>query len=440
MKTTEIGLMAITEARPGVAFYGRVDSDMDDKNVGVAAVEEALQVVRLKCLQDLKDVRTTDVRMLHDGYMKLYQLENPVRRACGNTYDAILINEAQDMNPAILDVISKQTQSPRMFVGDPNQQIYSFRGTTNAFEEIKETITSTFYLTQIFRFGPDIAFIDNCWLDIVKGESRKMLIGCEKKSRIIDFCPHMALHSRFIPFAGLRTIKRRCKMIAGTGSIQLSTPPGRPRTAHSWENIQKVKSWLQRKRHLSVQKLASELDISYGSIRRILKDDLLLRPYKKTIEPLLTDAHKDKRKKFFNWVRSNFRKEDTMRILFSDEKMFDIDGMYNSQNDRIWAANRAEADERGGKKQRRKFPTKVMVWLGACSKGVTPLVIFEKGTVDHARYIKEVLPMALRYGNKVYGNNWTYQQDGARPHSPAITGMMSRQFPFFPGQGILATK
>uniref|UniRef100_A0A914X0E5 Transposase n=1 Tax=Plectus sambesii TaxID=2011161 RepID=A0A914X0E5_9BILA len=238
--------------------------------------------------------------------------------------------------------------------------------------------------------------------------------------------------------AGLRTIKRWCKMIAGTGSIQLSTPPGRPRTAHSWGNIQKVKSWLQRKRHLSVQKLASELDISYGSIRRILKDDLLLRPYKKTIEPLLTDAHKDKRKNFFNWVRSNFRKEDTMRILFSDEKMFDIDGMYNSQNDIVWAANRAEfdADESGGKKQRRKFPTKVMVWLGACSKGVTPLVIFEKGTVDHARYIKEVLPMALRYGNKVYGNNWTYQQDGARPHTHQLSQeWFQDNFPSFLDKG-----
>ena len=39
-----------------------------------------------------------------------------------------------------------------------------------------------------------------------------------------------------------------------------------------------------------------------------------------------------------------------MKILFSDEKMFDIDGVYNSQNERIWAANRMEADA--------KVPTK----------------------------------------------------------------------------------
>ena len=45
-----------------------------------------------------------------------------------------------------------------------------------------------------------------------------------------------------------------------------------------------------------------------------------------------------------------------MRIHFSDEKMFDLDGIYNSQNDRIWTVNREEANRRGGKKQQRKFP------------------------------------------------------------------------------------
>jgi hypothetical protein len=36
-----------------------------------------------------------------------------------------------------------------------------------------------------------------------------------------------------------------------------------------------------------------------------------------------------------------------------------------------------------------------MVWLSVCSTGISPLVIFDEGTVDHAGYIKEVLPVAL---------------------------------------------
>ena len=67
----------------------------------------------------------------------------------------------------------------------------------------------------------------------------------------------------------------------------------------------------------------------------MLKNDIGLRPYKILMEPLLSDDQRIKRKKFANWFRTHFRKEGTMKILFSDEKYFDIDGVYNSQNDRV---------------------------------------------------------------------------------------------------------
>ena len=91
--------------------------------------------------------------------------------------------------------------------------------------------------------------------------------------------------------------------------------------------------------------------------------------------------------------------------------------MYNSQNERIWAVDRHEADAKGGRKQKRKFSVKVMVWLAVCSKGVSPLVILDKGTVDHQIYIEQVLPVALQFGNKCFGNDWTFQQDGATAHT-----------------------
>ena len=131
---------------------------------------------------------------------------------------------------------------------------------------------------------------------------------------------------------------------------------------------------------------------------------------------MLTDEHKSKRLKFANWLRTNFRKEDMMKILFSDEKLLDIDGIYNSQNNKIWAVNRAEADIKGGIRQIRKFQQKLIVWFGVCSKGLSPLVIFENGTGDHNRYINEVLPVALKYGYSIFGHDCTFQQDGAKTH------------------------
>ena len=123
----------------------------------------------------------------------------------------------------------------------------------------------------------------------------------------------------------LRTIQRWCKMISQHGSIDLSHPPGLRRVVRTKSMIQKVKSRLNRKKKVSLRKLAGELDISKSTVQRILKNDLGYRPYKKRIEPLLTDKDKEKRIKFANWIRHNFRKEKTLRILFSDEKMFDLD-------------------------------------------------------------------------------------------------------------------
>ena len=57
-----------------------------------------------------------------------------------------------------------------------------------------------------------------------------------------------------------------------------------------------------------------------------------------------------------------------------------------------------------------------MIWLEVYSKEFSPLVIFENGTVDHIRYINEVLPVTLKYGNSIFGNDWTFQQDGAKVH------------------------
>ena len=88
-------------------------------------------------------------------------------------------------------------------------------------------------------------------------------------------------------------------MVRETGTIQLSKSPGRPRTVRTKKSIRTVKTCLNRKRKISSRKLVHELDISYGSARRVLKNDLKLRSYEMVIKPLLTDEHKEKRKKKF---------------------------------------------------------------------------------------------------------------------------------------------
>ena len=51
------------------------------------------------------------------------------------------------------------------------------------------------------------------------------------------------------------------------------------------------------------------------------------------------------------------------------------------------------------------FREKVIVRLSAgSSEGLAVLVILDKGTVDHSYYIKNVLPVAFKYGNEVFAD------------------------------------
>ena len=73
-----------------------------------------------------------------------------------------------------------------------------------------------------------------------------------------------------------------------------------------------------------------------------------------------------------------------------------------------------------------------MVWLAVYSEGFALLVLFEKGTLGHHRYIKKVLPVALPYGNSKFGNNWTFQQDNGTPHTHQETqDWCCQHFPSF---------
>ena len=170
-----------------------------------------------------------------------------------------------------------------------------------------------------------------------------------------------------------------------------------------------------------MRKLARKLQISARSVHRILRQDLRCKPYKVVREPRLTEEQKRRRVKFANWVRNNFSKAETMRFVFSDEKLFTVDGVYNRQNERIWAVSRAEADKRGGRRQFDKFPGKLMVFLAICSSVISRVIFFDNKSVSHENYIELALPASRNLGWKHFGNNWTFQQDGAREHTAVLT-------------------
>ncbi|MCX8050122.1 MAG: UvrD-helicase domain-containing protein [Methylohalobius sp.] len=113
------------------------------------------------------DPNDREVPIHHDGYFKLFQKQHPDLSV---DYDLILLDEAQDTNPALLALLLEQA-IPCVLVGDTHQNIYSFRGAVNALAAVRKQ-AKHLALTGAFRFGEAIASVAKCVLETFLGEKR----------------------------------------------------------------------------------------------------------------------------------------------------------------------------------------------------------------------------------------------------------------------------
>ncbi|WP_279176521.1 UvrD-helicase domain-containing protein [Campylobacter insulaenigrae] len=104
-----------------------------------------------------------DLNYEHDFYLKEYQLSKPKL-----DYDFILVDEAQDINPCVIDIVLNQQHAKKVFIGDTYQSIYKFRGAENSLSFLsKKEKSKTLYLTQSFRCPQVISNIANNYLKIL---------------------------------------------------------------------------------------------------------------------------------------------------------------------------------------------------------------------------------------------------------------------------------
>lgn len=150
------------------------------------ATENKLESLQLKSEELAKAVKTiwdkiidprSSVPATHDVYFKLWQMSCPKIRA-----EIILLDEAQDTNPALFNVFVAQNHATRVLVGDRHQNIYHFRGAINAMEKMSDCETKA--ITYSFRFGEHIAKVANHILREFKDETLE-LKGANKDPGII---------------------------------------------------------------------------------------------------------------------------------------------------------------------------------------------------------------------------------------------------------------
>ncbi|KAK0140728.1 F-box DNA helicase 1 [Merluccius polli] len=169
-------------------------------------------------MKDLNEKKKEGYYMTHDGYLKLWQLKEP-KPCLSYQYDVIFIDEAQDCTPAIMDVLLAQSCA-KVLVGDPHQQIYTFRGAVNALRTAPHT--HLFYLTQSFRFGPEIAYVGATLLQVCK-KVQKILVGGNQKGSVYgeNFDP-VALVPLTGPGPGSTAILSRCNFGVFNEAVRLT--------------------------------------------------------------------------------------------------------------------------------------------------------------------------------------------------------------------------
>lgn len=160
---------------------------IEDYEVYAALKESAVKYAK-KAWDDLQLVRGGKLKFLHDHYLKIWALGDPVL-----PYDYIAVDEAQDSNGVIIGVVLSQ-DCQQIAVGDENQALYEWRGAQNAMATWPSDVRLK--LTQSYRFGPAVAEEANKWLEVLGSDLRIKgfdAIDSTVGTRIEEFKPDAVL-------------------------------------------------------------------------------------------------------------------------------------------------------------------------------------------------------------------------------------------------------
>lgn len=222
----------------------------------------------------------------------------------------------------------------------------------------------------------------------------------------------------------ISTVRRAIKRFEETGGLEDRQRSGRPPTACTPANREKLRKRIQRNPKRSMRGMARSMQISDWAVRKMVKNQLDYRPYKIQEAHFLSETMKKNRLQKARKMKRLAAAGRHRSILFTDEKIFTIEAAHNHQNDRQLLPPGSLKNQKMKFVERSHFPASVMVFGGITASGTTPLVFVEKGAKVNAKMYQESIlknvvdPWAR---NHFKGADWTFQQDWAPAHSAATT-------------------
>uniref|UniRef100_A0A1I7XJT9 Paired domain-containing protein n=1 Tax=Heterorhabditis bacteriophora TaxID=37862 RepID=A0A1I7XJT9_HETBA len=176
------------------------------------------------------------------------------------------------------------------------------------------------------------------------------------------------------------TVHRTVKRYQELGTVEDHPRSGRPRSVNTSRIRKMVKKKILRDNKRSMRKMASDLNISPKSMRRIVKDELGFYPYKIRRAHMLTEKMKVNRYEKATKLLSIIQQGRASNVLFTDEKIFTVNSTCNGQNSRQLLQCGHQRSEKASVNSRSHFPSSVMVWAGITASGSGSLA---SNTSDH---------------------------------------------------------
>lgn len=224
-------------------------------------------------------------------------------------------------------------------------------------------------------------------------------------------------------------IRKFIAKVRGTGFIVDAPRRERARTVRTPEHIEAVAESVRENPSTSTRHRSQELNISRTSLRRILRKDLGMTPYKVQLVQELKPHDHPLRFRFARWANEKLHDDVdfAQKIIFSDEAHFHLGGYVNKQNCRIWGSENPHVVL-----QKPMHPLRVTVWCGLWSGGIIGPYFFQNEdgatiTVNGDTYRTMITDFFVPALHGIDVNDVWFQQDGATCHTSHATIDLLRQ-------------
>ncbi len=279
-------------------------------------------------LWDEKSSEKSEMPLGHDGYLKLWSLSKPKL-----AYSFILLDEAQDTNPAVLSVLKAQSTQV-IYVGDKHQQIYEWRGAENAMETI-DTAEEAF-LTTSFRFGPPLAAVATKILHAL-GETKNLKGNVKVETEILTAGAARAILTRtnamlFREIVAALDNDRKPHIVGGTEDMKAMLHdvdklqkgiPGSLPEFFGFTNWRQVVEYAQRPEGESLNQFVNLVEqMGRGALWRAV---LSVEPEEKRADVVISTAHKAKGREWESVRLSedfSSAENESGKIPYSEARLF----------------------------------------------------------------------------------------------------------------------